>query len=449
MKQPVRVYIEPDPIDIEEIIERPEQQLDMLGDQVANIIYSVQEHGDEALIEFTRTFDGVELECLEITEEEVEQGCGLVSEDLKQAMHTAKKNITAFHKPQGKTESVIETQPGVFCWRKNRPIERVGIYIPGGTAPLFSSVLMLAVPAALAGCRDIILVTPPGPGGTVNPAILYAAKISGVTELYKVGGAQAIAALAYGTESIPQVDKIFGPGNRYVTMAKQMVSVDTVAVDMPAGPSEVMIIADSSADPRIIAADMLSQAEHGFDSQSILIVPEPMLSNKVIDQLKKQLETLPRKEYALASLKNSRIVCTRDRKRTLELINRYAPEHLIFLRDDWDAWEKDINNAGSVFIGNWSPESAGDYASGTNHTLPTGGWSRSYSGVSLESFQKHITYQQLTEEGFLKLAPVIETLASAEGLEAHRRAVEVRRDLLENSRKPNNNKPEDKRGVRS
>ncbi len=430
MKLPVRVYIEPDPIDIEEIIERPEQKLEKLGDQVANIIYTVQEDGDEALLEFTRTFDGVDIDSLEVSPEEVEAGSRLVSQELRDAMERAKRNITAFHQAQGKKEPLVETEPGVFCWRKNRPIERVGVYIPGGTAPLFSSVLMLCIPAVLAGCKDIILTTPPGPEGNIHPAILYAASISGVTEIYKVGGAQAIAALAYGTETIPQVDKIFGPGNRYVTMAKQMVSVDTVAIDMPAGPSEVLIIADNDADPAVLAADMLSQAEHGFDSQSLLIVPDPMLSNKVIEQLKVQLERLPRKEYAAASLKYSRIICTRQKKKALELINRYAPEHLIFLRDDWDQWDEEINNAGSVFIGPWSPESAGDYASGTNHTLPTSGWARSYSGVSLESFQKHITYQRLTQEGFLSLAPTIEILAATEGLEAHRMAVEIRRRAL-------------------
>jgi len=446
MKQPVRVYIEPDLIDIEEIIERPEQQMEKLGEQVANIIYSVQLRGDEALFEFTKTFDGVELDSLEVSSSEKEAGCAKVSDELKAAMGQAKNNIAAFHREQKKNEPVVETQPGVVCWRKNKPIERVGIYIPGGTAPLFSSVLMLGIPAHLAGCREIVLVTPPGPDGAVHPAVIYAAQISGITSMYKAGGAQAIAALAYGTETIPSVDKIFGPGNRFVTLAKQMVASDSVPIDVPAGPSEVMIVADADSDAGSIAADMLSQAEHGFDSQSILIVPDPMVSNRVIDQLKLQLASLPRKEYAMASLKNSRIVCTRDRERTLELINRYAPEHLIFLRNDWEEWEERIINAGSVFIGPWTPESAGDYASGTNHTLPTGGWARSCSGVSLESFQKHITYQRISREGFLDLAPVIQTLAEAEGLQAHGRAVSIRREIMEKPESQSRNSSADRRG---
>ncbi len=440
MKQPVRVYINPHAEDIEEIIERPDQHLLKVQDQVSNIINVVQARGDKALFSFTKTFDGVELEQLEVTRDEIDEGCRLVDDELKSAMATAKHNIEVFHAAQGKAEPVVETQPGVLCWRKNKPIEKIGIYIPGGTAPLFSSVLMLAVPAVLAGCREIIMVTPPGPEGKVHPAVLYAAHISGVTKIFKVGGAQAIAALAFGTESIPRVDKIFGPGNRYVTIAKLMLSVDSVAIDMPAGPSEVLVFADKTSDPSILAADMLSQAEHGFDSQSILIVPDPMLSNKVLDQLKKQLEDLPRKEYALSSLKSSRIVCTKDRVQILDIINRYAPEHLIFLREDWEDWEQEINNAGSVFIGQWTPESAGDYASGTNHTLPTGGWAKSISGVSLESFQKHITYQKLTQQGFLALSSVIEVMAQHEGLEAHRRAVEIRKASLENSSRQDHNR---------
>lgn len=430
MKIPVQLFIDPDAADISRIIRRPDQNEADIREQVRGILDQVREGGDKALRDLTKLFDRVEIDRIMLTGEEIASASDKLSPELKQAIERARENISAFHKAQGKSEISVETQKGVRCWRRVRPIERVGIYVPGGVAPLFSSVLMLAVPAQIAGCSEIVLASPPDSTGAIYPATLYAAHLCGVTKVVRVGGAQAIAALAYGTSSVPQVDKIFGPGNRYTTAAKQMVSVETTAVDMPAGPSEVMILADSSSVPRVIAADMLSQAEHGIDSQSIAVVPHKQMAEAVVDELLNQLEKLPRKEYALASLAHSVIVCTEDRDKICNLVNSYAPEHLIILREDADTWESSIKHAGSVFMGPWTPESAGDYASGTNHTLPTGGWARAYSGISVECFQKHITFQQIEPEGLNSLGPVVEVLASEERLEGHRNAVSVRLNLL-------------------
>jgi histidinol dehydrogenase len=350
----------------------------------------------------------------------------LLEENLKKAIETARSNIERFHAAQKPEEVFIQTMPGVKCWLKYEPIESVGLYIPGGTAPLLSTVLMLAIPATLAGCREIILCTPPDAAGRIHPAILYCAGILGIEKIYRVGGAQAIAAMTYGTESISGVDKIFGPGNPYVTVAKQLVSLDDVAIDMPAGPSEVAVIADDSADPSFIAADLLSQAEHGKDSQVILVATREEIISKVRSALDEQLANLPRRELAEASLQYSRMIVMEDKKNMLEMINRYAPEHLIIQTREYEEMAAGICNAGSVFLGPYTPESAGDYASGTNHTLPTGGYARSYSGIGLESFMKRISYQEISEAGLIKLGPAIRVLAEEEELLAHSLAVDIR-----------------------
>ncbi len=430
MRIPVQVYAEPDMTDIEHIIKRPDQHDSEIREQVRGILDQVRLKGDQALKEFTRIFDRVEIDRILLTDKEVAAAASKVAPELKTAMEQARANIYAFHAAQGKSEVSVETQKGVRCWRRVQPIERVGIYVPGGVAPLFSSVFMLAIPAQIAGCSEIVLASPPNKTGDIYPATVYAAQLCGVTKIIRAGGAQAIAAMAYGTTSVPKVDKILGPGNRYTTAAKQMVAGEYTAVDIPAGPSEVMILADSSSVPEVIAADMLSQAEHGNDSQAIAVVPDKKMADQVISELLDQLEKLPRKEFALASLANSMIVCTEDREKILNLVNGYAPEHLIILRQDADQWETCIKHAGSVFMGPWTPESAGDYASGTNHTLPTGGWARAYSGISVESFQKHITFQRIEPAGLRNLGPVVEILASEEGLEGHRNAVTVRLNRL-------------------
>ena len=401
-----------------------------LHDTVAAIIADVRSRGDVALREMAARFDGVQLGSLKVTPDEIAEAVDAVPHELKNAIAVAAKNISRFHKAQRMEESVVETVPGVTCRQKAVPITRVGLYIPGGNSPLFSTVLMLAIPARLAGCRKIVLCTPPGKDGKVHPAILYAASISGVTEIYKVGGAQAIAAMAFGTESVPRVSKIFGPGNRFVMEAKQQVSLGAAAIDMPAGPSEVMIIADGAADARFVASDFLSQAEHGPDSQSILLTTDTAFAAKLPVVIEELLATLPRQEMMHKSLAHSRVILLRNDDEIMAFANDYAPEHLIINHADAEAIASRVENAGSVFIGGNSPESAGDYASGTNHTLPTSGYSKAYSGVNIDSFTKKITFQHLTPEGLASIGPAIEILAENEDLMAHRLAVTVRLDSL-------------------
>jgi histidinol dehydrogenase len=409
-----------------ELCERPQLELGFLESSVRNIMNRVKNSGDEALREITLQFDKVELNSLQVPEAEINAAPNSLSAELKNAIEKAAANIKKFHAAQRRETLKVETMPGVSCWRKSVAIDRVGIYIPGGTAPLFSTVLMLGIPAKLAGCGEIVLCTPPDKTGKINPAILYAAAHVGVTKIFRIGGAQAIAAMAYGTESIPKVYKIFGPGNQYVTKAKQLVLEDGVAIDMPAGPSEVLVIADTSANPAFIAADLLSQAEHGEDSQVILVVLDESVVEPVKQEILKQLQALPRKAIAEKALAHSRVVYFSDINEAAAFVNEYAPEHLIINTRDFDDFADKVTNAGSVFLGNYSPEAIGDYASGTNHTLPTNGYAKAYAGVSLESFMKYITYQQLTREGLRSLGPVVEQMAEAEQLMAHKLAVTVR-----------------------
>lgn len=409
-----------------ELIKRPEIELEFLDGAVRNILTRVKKSGDSALFELTRQFDKVEVNELQVSVQEINESEAKLTEELKLAIQTAALNIEKFHAAQ-KLESVkIETTPGITCWRKGVPISKVGIYIPGGTAPLFSTVLMLGIPAKLAGCLEIILCTPPDPAGKISPAILYTANLIGIKKVFKVGGAQAIAAMAYGTESIPKVNKVFGPGNQFVTKAKQMVNNEGTAIDMPAGPSEVLVMADETAYASFVAADLLSQAEHGEDSQVMLVVTEESILSQVKNELEKQLPSLPRKAIAEKALANSRAVYFDSTQRAIDFINTYAPEHLIINTKNADLVAESTVNAGSVFIGNYSPEAMGDYASGTNHTLPTNGFSKAYSGVSLESFMKYITFQKATEDGIRNLGPTLEYMSEAENLEAHKRAVSIR-----------------------
>ena len=408
------------------IMERPIWNRQELSLQVQPIINEVFNKGDEAVFHYTALFDGVELEDLNVYEDEVELAIQQVSQALRDAIKSAYDNIYKFHASQQEEIKKIETVTGVECWRKSVPIESVGIYIPGGSAPLFSTVLMLAIPAQIAGCRQVILCSPPNENGEIHPAILYAAELCGVHEIYKVGGAQAIAAMAYGTESIPKVHKIFGPGNQYVTIAKQLVNVSGTAIDIPAGPSEVLIIGDDEARPDFIAADLLAQAEHGEDSQVIFVTTSEAHLNMVHFELDKQLEQLPRKNIAEKALKNSWMVLLNDLDDAIAFSNQYAPEHLILQTRDAEDLAEKVINAGSVFIGHYSPESAGDYASGTNHTLPTNGYAAAFSGVSLDSFMKKITFQKISKKGLENLANSIEIMAAAEGLDAHKNSVSIR-----------------------
>ena len=409
-----------------EILRRPALNTESLFDTVRGIIDRVRTEGDKAVIEYEATFDKAELTSLAVTNEELEEGVALVSEELKAAISLAKQNIERFHAAQKVVGKKVETMPGVTCWQKAVGIEKVGLYIPGGTAPLFSTVLMLAVPAKIAGCKDIILCTPPDSKGKIHPAILFAARLAGVDRIFKAGGVQAIAAMAYGTESIPKVYKIFGPGNQYVTAAKQLVSLRDVAIDMPAGPSEVEVLADDSANPVFVAADLLSQAEHGVDSQAILITTSERLQAAVVEEVERQLAELPRREIAEKSLANSKLILVNDMDEAVELTNEYAPEHLIVETSDYMEVAERVVNAGSVFLGSFSPESAGDYASGTNHTLPTNGYAKAYSGVSLDSFIRKITFQEICSDGMKAIGPAIETMAANEQLDAHKNAVTVR-----------------------
>ena len=409
-----------------EIISRPVFDNTHLFELVRNVLDDIQVRGDEAVKEYGLKFDKVALDSLEVSQEEKAKATQLISEELKQAILVAKKNISAFHAAQKQELPKIETAPGVTCWQKISPIEKVGLYIPGGTAPLFSTVLMLAIPATIAGCKEIILCTPPNASGEIHPAILFAAETAGVNKIFKIGGIQAIGAMAYGTDSVPKVYKIFGPGNQYVTAAKQLVSLKEVAIDMPAGPSEVEVIADDSAHPDYVASDLLSQAEHGADSQAILLTTSEKLAEKVLAEVAKQLEALPRKELAEKALSNSKIIILQNENEIVELTNLYAPEHLIIETSNYAELGEKITNAGSVFLGHYTPESAGDYASGTNHTLPTNGYAKAYSGVNLDSFIKKITFQEITKEGIQNLGSTIEIMAENEFLDAHKNAVTLR-----------------------
>ena len=422
----------PDKSQWQEILKRPVMNTENLFDTVRSVIDRVKEEGDRAVLDYEEKFDKVVLASLAVSEEEQQEAENLVSEDLKAAIRLAKQNIETFHAAQRFEGKKVQTQPGVTCWQKAVAIEKVGLYIPGGTAPLFSTVLMLAVPARIAGCKEIVLCTPPGRDGKVHPAVLFAAKVAGVNRIFKAGGIQAIAAMAYGTESVPKVYKIFGPGNQYVTAAKQLVSLRDVAIDMPAGPSEVEVLADETANPIFVAADLLSQAEHGVDSQAILITTSVELQQAVKVEVERQLALLPRKEIAEKSLANSKLIVVDSMTEAIELTNAYAPEHLIIETEDYLSVAERIVNAGSVFLGPLTPESAGDYASGTNHTLPTNGYAKAYSGVSLDSFIRKITFQEIKPEGLNIIGPAIELMAANEQLDAHKNAVSVRLGQLEN-----------------
>ena len=425
----MKKFIYPDSATLRSALTRPVIDQQDLENTVKAIFEDIRYKGDMAVKEYTEKFDKVSLNLLRVTEQEIREAENQVSEKLKNAIKTAQYNIRSFHAAQREESKVIETMPGVSCWRKSVGIEKVGLYIPGGTAPLFSTVLMLGVPAVLAGCHKIILCTPCDKEGKVNSTILYTAQLIGITEIYKVGGIQAIASMTVGTETIPAVYKIFGPGNQYVTAAKQYAQKLGIAIDMPAGPSEVMVVADGSANPAFIAADLLSQAEHGADSQVVFVTTDPQLPERVANELAVQLDQLPRKELAAQALENSSIIVVQQPE-LLSVINEYGPEHLILQTSFNEDLLDGIINAGSVFIGDYTPESAGDYASGTNHTLPTNGYAKQYSGVSLDSFVKKITFQQITENGIRNLGPTIEEMASAEGLDAHRKAVTIRLNSL-------------------
>ena len=412
------------------ILTRPALDVEKLRNTVSTVLDKIRTEGDAAVKEYELAFDKVQLNTLAVSEKEMQEAEMLVDETLKSAIELAHENIARFHAAQRFEGKQIEVQPGVTCWQKAVAIEKVGLYIPGGTAPLFSTVLMLATPAKIAGCKEIVLCTPPNKEGKVNPAILMAAKVAGVNKIFKAGGVQAIGAMAYGTESVPKVYKIFGPGNQYVVAAKQAVSLKDVAIDMPAGPSEVEVLADAKSNPVFVAADLLSQAEHGIDSQVLLLTTSKEIIPMVQDEVERQLNLLPRKEIAAKSLENSKIVLLRDEKEMMEMSNEYAPEHLIISTENYMELADKVVNAGSVFLGRFSCESAGDYASGTNHTLPTNGYAKAYSGVSLDSFIRKITFQYLTEEGIRKIGPAVETMASNEQLDAHKNAMTVRLESL-------------------
>lgn len=414
----------------QELLKRPVMNTESLFVTVQGIIDRVKAGGDETVLQYEMQFDKVSLSALAVSSEEFDEAENLIDEELKAAIRLAAGNISAFHAAQRFVGKKVETQSGVTCWQKAVPIEKVGLYIPGGTAPLFSTVLMLAVPACIAGCREIVLCTPPGKDRKVHPAVLFAARVAGVQRVFKAGGVQAIAAMAYGTESIPKVYKIFGPGNQYVTAAKQLVSLRDVAIDMPAGPSEVEVLADVTANPVFVAADLLSQAEHGVDSQAVLITTSKELQQAVKDEVERQLDLLPRKEIAARSLANSKLIVVKDMEEAVEMTNTYAPEHLIVETENYMAVAEQIVNAGSVFLGALTPESAGDYASGTNHTLPTNGYAKAYSGVSLDSFIRKMTFQEIKPEGLCKIGPAIEVMAANESLDGHKNAVSVRLDAV-------------------
>ncbi|MGC9341730.1 MAG: histidinol dehydrogenase [Bacteroidales bacterium] len=416
------------------LLARPSIDVESLISSVSEIIDEVKKGGDKALYELTRKFDKVELDSIAVSSVELAAAKFEIDDQLKASIDLAKSNIEFFHNKQVPGRISCETNPGVRVWQEAKPIEKVGLYIPGGTAPLLSTVLMLGIPAKIAGCSEVVLCTPPSKEGKVDSAILYTASLLGINKIFKLGGAQAIAAMAYGTESVPAVYKIFGPGNQYVTAAKLKVSLDNIAIDMPAGPSEVAVIADNSSNPAYVASDLLSQAEHGIDSQVLLVTKDSEIIEKIQFELDKQLSDLPRKEMAKKSLDNSRFILLKTDEEILDLINTYAPEHLIIVTENYSELVKEVRNAGSVFLGPYTPESAGDYASGTNHTLPTNGTARAYSGVNIDSFMKKITYQEITRYGLFNLGPAIERMAKAEDLEAHSRAVSIRMNAANNYR---------------
>ncbi len=431
----MKILLNPSPEKWQKHLARPAMESAKIKEIVKPIFEKVARNGDKALRKFAKEFDHVKLDSLLASQEEIQAAAAQLSPELIEAIALAKSNIEKFHAAQATPELVVEVMPGVTCSRKSVPIQRVGLYIPGGTAPLFSTVLMLGVPAALAGCSEVVLCTPPNREGNIHPAILYTAQLVGISKIVKVGGAQAIAALTFGTESVPQVDKIFGPGNQYVTAAKQMATKYGVAIDMPAGPSEVLVYADETAIPAFVAADLLSQAEHGVDSQVVLVSPSEDFAKKVVAEISLQLKSLSRKDIAAKALKSSCAVILEDTDTAIALINAYAPEHLILALANEEAILNKIYNAGSVFIGNFSPEAAGDYASGTNHTLPTSGYARNYSGVSLDSFVKKITYQKITPKGLQALGPAVEIMAANEQLDAHKNAVTLRLNYLKTNKK--------------
>lgn len=414
------------------LLQRPAFDSSSLRKQVRKILDKVKKNGDKAARRFTKQFDGVNIKKLQVSDKEIQKAIAQVPAGLKTAILTAKQNIEKFHASQIEETKIIETMTGIKCWRRSVAIEKVGLYIPGGTAPLFSTVLMLAIPAKLVGCKEIILCSPPQQEGNIHPAILFAAQVTGITKIFKVGGVQAIAAMAYGTETVPKVFKIFGPGNQYVNCAKQLIQSEGVAIDLPAGPSEVCVLADETANASFVAADLLSQAEHGADSQALLVTSSRLLVTGVEEELKKQLSNLSRKTIAEQALINSKIILVHDIDEGIELVNEYAPEHLIISCKEDEAIAEKIINAGSVFLGNYSPESAGDYASGTNHTLPTSGYAKNYSGVSVDSFVKKITYQKLTGEGLKNIGQTIITMANAESLDAHANAINIRLNKIQN-----------------
>lgn len=422
----------PDRNDWKTILKRPTQTVADIEDTVTGIFREVSENGDVVLKKYTAKFDGVSIDDFLVPKTEIEAASKFVPTELKEAIQLAKANIERFHQAQKTQRISVETAPGVQCWQEKRPIEKVGLYIPGGTAPLFSTILMLATPANIAGCKEIVLCSPPNKEGKMHPAILYTANLCGVTQIFKVGGIQAIAGMTFGTESIPQVYKIFGPGNQFVTVAKQIATKYGVAIDMPAGPSELLVVADDTANPAFVAADLLSQAEHGVDSQVILVSTSKSMIDAVEKEIEKQIQELPRKAIAEKSIANSKLIFVENDQTALDLINEYGPEHFIICMANDDFYADNIRNAGSVFIGNYSPESAGDYASGTNHTLPTNGYAKQYSGVNLDSFLKSMTFQKISAHGIKEIGGAIELMAEAEGLHAHRNAVTLRLKSLEN-----------------
>ncbi len=426
----MKIIVNPLQEALPELLQRPVMDHTALQTVVQGVLDAVRTGGDKAVISYTKEFDGVTIDYLQVSEAEINEASLSLEPALKEAMQLAAKNIRCFHEAQVNATVTIETMPGVRCWRKAVGIDKVGLYIPGGSAPLFSTVLMLGIPAVIAGCKEIILCTPPSKDGSVNPAILYAASVVGITRIYKIGGVQAIAAMAYGTETVPQVYKIFGPGNQYVTAAKQLVQQNGVAIDMPAGPSEVCVLADESCNPAFVASDLLSQAEHGPDSQVLLVSTSSKVVDEINEALTAQLAVLPRKDIAQQALANSKAIVVDSMEQAIFIVNSYAAEHLIIACKNDEAIGEQITNAGSVFLGNYSPESVGDYASGTNHTLPTSGYARAYSGVSVDSFVKKITYQKLTTAGLQAIGAAVETMAAAEGLDAHKNAITIRLQSL-------------------
>ncbi len=427
----MELILNPEQASWSSILKRPTQSFDSIESSVAQVFEEVQRNGDKAIRKYSSLFDNVSLDTFLVSEKELEVAETEVSQALKEAILLAKNNIEKFHQAQKTPKVEVETTPGVTCWREQKPIEKVGLYIPGGTAPLFSTVLMLTIPAMLAGCKEIVLCTPPNQEGTINPAILYTAKLCGIERMYKIGGIQAIAAMSFGTESVPKVYKIFGPGNQYVTVAKQFATKFNTAIDMPAGPSELLVLANEGAKPAFIAADLLSQAEHGVDSQVLLVSTSKDLVARVQKAIKEQLEKLPRKEIIEKAIANSKSIVVENDTVAIDLINTYGPEHLIICTENEDFYLEKIHNAGSVFVGDYTPESAGDYASGTNHTLPTNGYAKQYSGVDLMSFMKSITYQKITPKGLQGIGPAVELMAEAEGLTAHKNAISIRLNQLE------------------